>query len=272
MTPARKMIVWGTGCGALVLCTLLKFCSIPSREVDSQTVEKHNAQIDAILRPVKDGKAVPNAPLLEPDAKTLQILAAEIEIIPVLQKQQRSNTWERERRIREAFKVLGTNGAPLIPRLASDFLTGLNPGDSGWALVHIGHEAWPVLLQGLTSSIPQVRNSAVEAVGYTGSETAQAALPQVLAFLTNASAPLRGIAASTLGRLAVDSQAVVSPLVDRAAQDSDAVVRLAAVKSLGRLGTTNTNVIQALQRVSELEKDEDVREEAKRSLRRIIKV
>jgi hypothetical protein len=207
--------------------------------------------------------------LRHPDSKTLQLLMDEIKDIGAVEKVDYSNAAGRIIRIRKAFEIVGTNAAPLIPDLRKEFLSGNNVGDSAWALVYIGGNAWPTLFEGLTNSNEGIRNSSVFAMSYTSGTNAVLALPYLESFLTNRSDVTRSVAADSLGNLPVDASMKLPALIQCAERDANITVRVSAVKAIQHIGLNSPTVSDALKRISESDENEFVKRFAAKSLEEI---
>lgn len=112
----------------------------------------------------------------------------------------------------------------------------LGDGD-GWqrdalsdAFRKLGEAAVPVLVAALASDDDDVRDHAVEALGYLGEHAASAA-DAVEARVADAYEPIRLTAVSTLGQLGEDAR----PALERVAQSADPVLSALAGRHLARM-------------------------------------
>jgi hypothetical protein len=157
----------------------------------------------------------------------------------------------------------------------------------------------PLLLDGLTNSMPSFRAACARSLGAFGAaaaphasrlaelfdhtdmqtrlaicqtvanfdSAAEIAVPVLVRGLSDTNESVRISSASGLGRLGVFPDQVVPPLID-AAKDPNAIVRVMAVQSLGMFISRPTNAIAAVQRALS-DRDPSVRGAATNALKRL---
>lgn len=184
-----------------------------------------------------------------PDNATLRLIMAEVDYIGSLEKKEDyAGAADRIFALRRAFELAGTNLEPLLPELRSKFLSGESVGASGWALVTMGENAWPILIQGLTNVNSRVQLAAVEAVASAKGTNAAVALPVLERLLAEKSPLLRIQTLDTIGKLEVETK-LKTPLLIRAVEnETNITAKCIAIKGLANLAELNENAIKVLQR------------------------
>jgi hypothetical protein len=295
---AKAAAVWSA---LAILTSLIVSCSPRSGTNVNQGSEVHDLQMDRLLGPIADyGPHLPPGvvPVVRPrggdsqakfpggfggdlgltnrlarriDPSECTLLLEEIRKIANLYARHSAEAEPRRRRLIRAFEVLGTNAAPLTPELAVTLRAGTGAGDCAFALAHIGAEAWPVLVDSLTTTNTLVRLAVVRAAPLTDRITAGAVLPTVLAMAgdTNQDAGARASAILAIPDYPVDLQPSVPVLTALVEKDEAVIVRIAAAKSLARLGRVAGGALPVLQRIADREPVGSVRGEAEHACKTI---
>jgi hypothetical protein len=203
-----------------------------------------------------------------------------------------------------ANRIKREQAALTLPYLVQVFRSSDTHG--GWyaaqafGAIHLDPEhCVPLLVDGLTNSMPSFRAACAQSLGAFGAAAAahatrladlfdhtdvytrlaicqsmgnfnsagEIAVPVLVRGLADTNDTIRIFSASGLGQLGVFPDQAVPPLID-AAQDRNAHVRLMAVQSLGMFISRPTNAISAIQRAC-LDPDPSVRDTATNALRRL---
>jgi hypothetical protein len=207
--------------------------------------------------------------LANPDAKTLELMLREVEALGTLRSSRPDDPLilHRGTQIRSAFKTASSNAAPLSPALRSNFLSGQNPGDAGWALFYIGPQAWPALTEGLTNDKPTVRISSADLVGYLPRDLALLSLPNLLSLSREGDLAERCIAVASIERIKPPAKVVVPLLSDMLAGDPAYQARSAAAKALSVFSPESEVARKALEEASRSDPDSFVRKVASEGLK-----
>ena len=155
------------------------------------------------------------------NAKTLRLLMEEVTNVGALEKGHiyiklnEGNLAYRAFRLGQAFKIAGTNAAPLFPELTGEFLSGKSAWGAECGLLFIGDDAWPVFLQGLTNSDQRVQVAAMSGISYAPPDDALPALSYLCRFATNQSEPFsfRQFAERSIGDSHINPQFKVPALI-----------------------------------------------------------
>jgi HEAT repeats len=194
------------------------------------------------------------------DSQTLRLLMDEVTNIGVLEKAQPTAlsgiSAYRAYRINEAFQIVGTNAAPLLPELKNEFLSGKSIYASESGLLAIGKDGWAILFQGLTNSNLRVQIAAAAIMSLATGTNALIAFPYLSNFATNYSAQseLRVSAVESIVDLAVASKIKLLILIQSVRSNTNVEVRIEAIKEIGRLGIYNDDVRTCLE---EMGKDQN---------------
>jgi|GEM_PF-932082 len=144
------------------------------------------------------------------------------------------------------FEVLGSIAKPAIPSLIKLFqkkrpytFSTVNS-----ALLYIGTNAIPPLIEALTNSNERVRAGAAMTLGYFGSQ-ARDATPALIQCLKDENPRVRGAAAESLGRLDGDPKVLIPALLPHL-KDKNEYVREMTVVSLGDIHQYPEQVVPAL--------------------------
>jgi len=216
-----------------------------------------NAQINDLLNTLDDNSNRETtvstndlAKLKSPDVQTLRLIMVEIQDIGRLeQKQLFVDAANRIYPLRKAFEIMGTNLVPLLPALRAEFLSGKSIGASGWALVFMGENGWPVLRQGLTNTNERVQLCSLEAMPYIKGTNAWLALPSLTSLLTNNLDIVRMQAVAAVGKADVNSGEKIRLLLGVLDVETNYTVKCIAIKQLEPF-VDDAKVVSILERLS----------------------
>jgi hypothetical protein len=206
--------------------------------------------------------------------KTLRLLMEEVTNISVLEKGHiyitNGDLAYRAYRLSEAFKIAGTNAAPLFPELRSEFLSGRSAWGAECGLSFVGSDAWPVFLQGLTNSEQRVQVAAMSGISEAPSSDALAALPYLCGFATNQSKPpeFRDFADRCIGTSHIKPQAKVPSLVKIGETETNWEIKVTIIYFIGEYGGGNKEARDFLERTSK-DKNRWVRSMSEKALREL---
>ena len=140
----------------------------------------------------------------------------------------------RRTRAASAFHALGASAKSAVPALNQALFNNPDNTEASLALVVIGPEAMPSVMQGTTNNDPRIRAAAVRTLGGMSFD-ADAVVPVLIKSLKDDSGEVRFSAAFSLGEFPQESAAIVPALTESLA-DRDDKVRRSALYSLGLLG------------------------------------
>jgi DNA-binding Lrp family transcriptional regulator len=198
------------------------------------------------------------------DIQTLRLLMDEVTNIGVLEKNESTGlsgiSAYRAYRINEAFQIVGTNAAPLLPELKSEFLSGKSIYASESGLLAIGEDGWSILFQGLTNSNLRVQIATAAIMSLATGTNVSVAFPYLSHFATNYSTPseLRISAVESIVDLTVAPKTKLPILIQAVKGDTNIEIRCEAIKEIGRLGIYNEEVQKCLERAGK-DQNEHVR-------------
>lgn len=208
------------------------------------------------------------------NSKTLQLLMEEVTNVGALEEGQIYIKGEdlayRSYRLAQAFKIAGTNAAPLFPELRSEFLSGRSAWGAECGLLFIGSEAWPVFREGLTNSDKRVQVAAMDGISYAPSANALRAVPIVLGFATNEteSVLFRQWAESFIGKSHIKPQIKVPLLITIGEKETNWFNRCVIIDYIGFYGTNNNTTRRFLERTGK-DKNREVRALSRKALREV---
>lgn len=178
----------------------------------------------------------------------------------------------RTRRLREAFQVIGTNLAPLIPEFLANLDTNRNFVSALDGLAATGELGVRHIVEAVTNQQSPIRLNAIATVMKLGtnSDTARLAVPNLILLFKDPSAIIRSLSTEAVGLLCDQQSACLSPLLRVARADPDLVVRTQAIKAIWRihirLGHTGPDTIAVLEEISKTDESQAVRSCAERFL------
>jgi HEAT repeats len=178
-----------------------------------------------------------------------------------------SNDSETVTAAQEAFRAMGPDARDAIPRLADLLDPARSPNAAAFALVSIGKDSLPVLLNALTNSNPITRLEVAGAIGGLR-EDGEEAVPALVDCLQDESSGIRANAIAALQSIPKRPDIVVPALITCMADD-DPSVRGNAVTVLSKFSKDAESAIPELVRVAKEDYDEDVRTKAIKSLKEI---
>jgi hypothetical protein len=237
-------------------------------QVCSAQSDHRNPKVEALLGPLgtatdssvydpKDQSSKDYREMVEKlknaDTQTLRLLMDEVTNINVLEKSEPTGlsgiSAYRAYRINEAFQIVGTNAAPLLPELKGEFLSGKSIYASESGLLAIGKDGWSILFQGLTNSNLRVQIATVAIMSLATGTNALVAFPYLSNFATNYSAPseLRVSAVESIVDLAVMPKTKLPILIQAVKGNTNVEIRIEAIKEIGRLGIYNEEVRTCLE-------------------------
>lgn len=250
-----------------VLTTILAVGAMFSLTLTCRARDEHrNPAVEALLKPLgsangpsvytpdRDSMAYKQLvkQLRNANGRTLQLLMDEVTNVGVLEENQQfelsGSPAYRVYRLGEAFQVVGTNAAPLLDQLESEFLSGRSVYGSECGLLAIGQDGWSVLLRGLTNSDLRVQVAAAAIMGSAKGGTASLAFPYLSHFATNqsASTQLKRASVMSIIDMPVSAKKKIPILIEVAKNDKNVGLRAEAVKALGPLGVGDTSAREFL--------------------------
>jgi len=140
----------------------------------------------------------------------------------------------RRMRAASGFHALGASAKSAVPALAQVLFNNPDNLEASLALVVIGPEALPSMMQGATNSDPRIRAVAAKTLGGMSFDAA-AVVPVMIKSLKDDSGEVRFNAALFLRGFPQES-AVIVPALAESLSDRDDNVRRTALYSLGLLG------------------------------------
>jgi hypothetical protein len=200
----------------------------------------------------------------------LPLLMEEVYAIGVIEATNRNVAASRTERLGLAFRALGSDARPLLPKLKDEFNAGRSIGPCVAAFTHIGGtDCGLMLVQGLTNADRRIRNAVMSGLsGFsTNRDVASSAVRPLVKLLGDDSQFSRALAASVLGSLHQDPDVAIPDLIRVAKNDSDFVVRAMAVKAIGRFGTNAAIVRADLERIAATDREKIVRRTAEVAVR-----
>jgi len=194
----------------------------------------------------------------------------EVYAIGAVEGTNRNVAASRTARLAPAFRALGSETRPLLPRLKDEFNAGRSIGPCIAAFQHIGGtDCGLILVSGLTNADRRIGDGAMRALSgvFTNRDVAFSAVQPLVKILGDDSAFYRAMAASVLGSLHQKPDATIPDLVQVAKNDSDFVVRVMAVKAIGRFGTNAAIVRADLESFAATDREKSVRRTAEVAIR-----
>jgi len=178
----------------------------------------------------------------------------------------------RTRRLREAFQLIGTNTAPLIPEFLANLDTNRNFISALDGLAATGESGVRYIVGALTNKQPPVRLNAVATVMKLGtnSDAARLAVQNLILLFKDQSAIIRSLSTEAVGLFCDNQSACIPPLLELARTDPDLVVKTQAIKAIWRLqirlGPTGPDTSSVLEEISKTDESQAVRSCAERFL------
>ncbi|MDB6067256.1 MAG: repeat protein [Pedosphaera sp.] len=172
----------------------------------------------------------------------------------------------RRMRAVSAFHALGASAKPAVPGLAQVLFKDPGNEEASAAMVVIGPEAMPAVMQGVTNSDPKIREVAVKTLGGMSFD-ANTVVPVLIKSLKDGSGEVRFSAALSLGNFA-QKAAVSVPALAESLSDKDDKVRRVALYSLGRLGSEAHMALPAIKRALD-DPSKGVRSAATNALKKV---
>jgi len=157
-----------------------------------------------------------------------------------------SDRWERAL---NGFEALGATAKPAVPELVAMLGAPDTAARAAMALMNIGSESVPPLMDALTSSNLLMRAWAAEALGILHTD-AKPAIPRLLKCLGDPIPLVRSAAAKTLGYIGEEPDLVVPALVI-CLEDTNRFVKVAAIGALGSFGKDAKRVVPLLLKLVE---------------------
>jgi RNA polymerase sigma factor (sigma-70 family) len=167
----------------------------------------------------------------------------------------------------EAFKAMGDSAAPAIPALATVLHSSRNQNAAAWALVFVGTDSLPTLIDALTDGSPVARMEVAGAIG-SMRDRAEAAVPALVECMRHPYWAARCNAINSLQSIAKQPDLVV-PAVTVCLTDTNTNVRVSAATLLRYFGNAAGSAVPALAQVAREDADALVRTRAAESLREI---
>ena len=145
---------------------------------------------------------------------------------------------------RKALKDRGTESAPAIPQLAQMLNNGRTCNSAAWALVNIGTNSLPVLLDALTNGNKYSRLEVAGSIGWLR-EAAEQAVPGLVEYLKYDDPLVRANAIASLQSITARPDIAVPALV-ACLSDLDAGVRGNAITVLEKYGKAEASTTIAI--------------------------
>ena len=253
---------------AVAICSVLVSCDHDDRAESNLShkiavlVQNANAETNVST----PGEGVGN--LLRPDERTFELLIEETVRIGELRASGSINTnlLIRSSQLRSAFEIVGSNAAPLLGALRTNYLSGQNPGDSGWALYYMGEPAWGTLIEGLSNRNPTVQACSAGFLGILPEAVAERSVPDLLLVSRNGNEVARSSAILALDRIRPDPSIAMPPLLLALTNDPDYQVRAVAARALGGYAHDSSVAKQALISAAQVDADGFVRSAASQAV------
>jgi hypothetical protein len=172
----------------------------------------------------------------------------------------------RRMRAASAFHALGAEARPAVPALVEVLFNNPDNTEASLALVAIGPEAIPPLMQALTNGDPKIRTVAVITLGGMSFD-ADGVVPVLIKSLKDEDRSVRFSAALSLGEFPQKSAAIV-PALTASLEDKDAKVRTSAIYALSCFGREAQMASSAIQKALN-DPNNSVRRAAAKALKKI---
>ncbi|MDB6125403.1 MAG: lyase domain protein repeat-containing protein [Pedosphaera sp.] len=167
----------------------------------------------------------------------------------------------------EAFRGMGPSAKDAIPRLADLLDPARSPSSAAQALVNIGKDSLPVLLNALTNSDVITRLEVAGAIGGLHDD-ADEAVPALVSCLTDEVAGIRANAIASL-QLAPKHPDIAVPALITCLADDDLSVRSNAVTVIRKFGKDAESAVPELIRLATDDDNPDLQATALESLKEI---
>ena len=171
----------------------------------------------------------------------------------------------RTRRLRAAFKVLGTNLVPCIPDFVQNLSTNRNFISALDGLAATGGLGATYVVAALTNRAVPIRLNAAAVIVEIGtnSDIAKMAMPNLFLLVKDQSPQVRSLTVEALGLYCDQPSAGTAVMIEIARRDDDSGIRSLAVREIGRIqrrfGPIDSKTKSALEEISRDDKSQPVK-------------
>jgi len=179
-------------------------------------------------------------------ADALQLLVPEMEAIVKAEKKNPELGGNRHERFQDVVFNLGSNLAPVIPKLREMYLSDRCPGPALTAFRACEELGLPIIIEGLYSTNSRLQAGSLDSLTIIRADTPPEAMHRILTLATNGNETVRLLAAGYLGNKTNFARLKIPCLIYLLTHDTNQSVRNMSAKSLRNYHNLSQGEIEVL--------------------------